>query len=177
MKPVLLIFLLAGLLSGGCATYQATSYVASGLSAEDAKVIAKDVAKFLKRQPDLPPANTTLVLNLPSCQLAACDDALTPALEQRLTKVGYGVALSSELESAAAGEEGQEGAPSGIPAHHTGVPLYYLASISTSPLTGVILRLQYLGVEASRLYPRTAKGKRKGTLLSSGAFAVREDPR
>ncbi|EJD3148822.1 conjugal transfer protein TrbH [Salmonella enterica] len=140
--------LFAALVLSACATSRPSmSYVAAEVTSSDARTLAADAVAYLADP--LPPAHTTLVLDPPA---ASGQDVLTPAMLAALRARGYGVTVADAKTGAAAGK---------------GTPLRYLAS----PLdSGVVMRLQYLGVEASRFYPRTTNGQ----LLSNGApFIVR----
>lgn len=130
-----------------CATTRPTmSYVAGGLSPADAMVLANDVTAHLADP--LPPAKSSLVLDPPASHTA---DVLTPVLLTKLRSAGYGVIEADPRTGAKSGE---------------GTPVRYLVS----PLdNGVVLRLQYLGVEATRFYPRSAGG----ALVAAGPFTVR----
>lgn len=131
-----------------CASTRPTmSYVAGGLSPADATVLATDIADHLADP--LPPAKSSVVLDPPASQAA---DALTPVLLSKLRSTGYGVIVADPKTGAKPG---------------AGTPVRYLVS----PLdNGVVLRLQYLGVEATRFYPRSAGG----ALVAAGPFTVRE---
>lgn len=147
MTPIRLLFALAfALLLSACATTRPTmSYVSPELTDNDAAVLAGDTARHLADR--LPPAKSTVVLDPPAGQ----SDVMTAALLAKLREAGYGVV---EADRQAGPKQGE------------GTPVRYLVS----PLeNGVVLRLQYLGIEASRFYPRTANG----ALLSSGPFTVR----
>ncbi|EGJ6041346.1 TPA: conjugal transfer protein TrbH [Escherichia coli] len=143
---VLLPVVLALLVSACASTRPTMSFVASEVTASDATVLAKDTATYLADP--LPPAKTTVVLDPPANKSA---DVMTPALIDALRAAGYGVVEADRQNGPKAGE---------------GTPVRYLVS----PLeNGVLLRLQYLGTEASRFYPRTASG----ALVSAGPFTVR----
>lgn len=149
MKAIRIFFALAALaVLCACATTRPSmSYVAPELTPGDAAVLASDTATHLAEP--LPPAKSTVVLDPPAGQRA---DALTPALLSALRGAGYGVIEADRRVGPQAGE---------------GTPVRYLVS----PLeNGVVLRLQYLGTEASRFYPRTVNG----TLEAAGPFTVRE---
>ncbi|OHV78536.1 hypothetical protein [Rhizobium sp. LCM 4573] len=141
--PVVAAVMMAVLLSA-CTTMRSTvSYVSPELTPLDAQLLAADSASHLSGA--LPAAKTTLVLDPP-----AGGDRLTPAMMTKLRDAGFGV-----VEAKNGDQQVQ------------GVALRYLAS----PLeNGVVLRLQYEGVEASRFYPRTASG----ALASASPFTVRE---
>lgn len=143
-----LVPLVAAVLLSACATSRPSmSYVAPEITSADAQLLAASSVGYLADP--LPPARTTLVLDPPN---SAKHDALTVAMLNALRARGYGVSVVDPKTGAAAGQ---------------GVPLRYLASPAAS---GVVLRLQFQGVEAASFYPRTADGK----LLSSGApFTVR----
>ncbi|MFU6542265.1 conjugal transfer protein TrbH [Pseudomonas aeruginosa] len=122
------------------------SYVEPTVTASDAQTLASDTVVYLADS--LPPARTTLVLDPPA---AKDHDALTAAMLPALRARGYGVTLVDPQTGKAGG---------------AGVPLRYIAS----PLdSGVLLRLQYQGIEASRYYPRSSNGQ----LLLGAPFTVR----
>lgn len=139
--------LAAVLILSACATSRPTSsYVEPTLAASDLQVLANDTVAYLANP--LPPARTTLVLDPPS---AKEHDPLTAAMLPALRARGYGVTLVDPQTGKAEG---------------AGVALRYLAS----PLDGgVLLRLQYQGIEASRYYPRASNGQ----ILPGTAFMVR----
>lgn len=143
-----LLPLLAAVVLSACATSRPSmSYVAPEITAADAQVLAADSVAYLANP--LPPARTTLLLDPPS---DGKHDALTGAMLNSLRARGYGVAVVDPKTGVPAGQ---------------GVPLRYLASPA---LSGVVLRLQFQGVEAASYYPRTTDGK----LLPNGApFTVR----
>ncbi|MBD8483925.1 conjugal transfer protein TrbH [Pseudomonas coleopterorum] len=132
-----LVPLAAAVLLSACATSRPSmSYVAPEVTAADAQTLAADTVAYLSDP--LPPARTTLVLDPPT---HAKHDALTVAMLNALRARGYGVSIVDPKTGVPAGQ---------------GTPLRYLAS----PLySGMVLRLQFQGVEASRFYPRTASGK------------------
>jgi hypothetical protein len=136
----------------GCATLPnaSMSYVSAKITApSDASVMADDAANYLTGP--LPPAKTTLVLDPPQ---TAQGNVMTPALEAALRSKGYAVTELSRKPSPSARSP-------------QGVKLRYLVT----PLdAGVLLRLQYAGVEAARFYPRAANG----ALSISAPFTVRE---
>ncbi|EPN2681283.1 conjugal transfer protein TrbH [Escherichia coli] len=148
MKMRVLFPVVLALLVSACASTRPTmSFVAPTVTANDASVLAKDTAAYLADP--LPPAKTTVVLDPPTNSSA---DVMTPALTTALREAGFGVVEADRQSGPKAGE---------------GTPVRYLVS----PLeNGVLLRLQYLGTEASRFYPRTASG----ALVSAGPFTVRE---
>jgi type IV secretion system protein TrbH len=147
MARLLLIApLAAALLLSACVTRPGMSYVAPTVTASDAQTLARDTVDYLADP--LPPARTTLVLDPPA---AKDHDALTAAMLPALRARGYGVTLIDPQTGKVGG---------------AGVPLRYLAS----PLdSGVLLRLQYQGIEASRYYPRGSNGQ----LLPGAPFTVR----
>lgn len=153
MRKHLAIFaILAASALSGCASLPSSSmsYVSSKITApSDASVMAYDAANYLTTA--LPPAKTTLVLDPPQ---ATQGNFLTPTLEAALRSKGYAVSELSKNPS-----------PSTQPPK--GVQLRYLVS----PLdTGVLLRLQYEGIEAARFYPRA----KDGALTVGAPFTVRE---
>lgn len=140
--------LVAAVFLSGCAISRPTmSFVAPELTASDAQVLAADSLAYLADP--LPPARTTIILDPP---LNGQHDALSGPFELSFRSRGYGVLVVDPKTGVAAGQ---------------GTPLRYLAS----PLeSGVVLRLQFQGNEATRFYPRSSGGK----LLSNGApFTVR----
>lgn len=145
MHARLLLPLLAALALGACASVRPSmSYVAPEVTALDAQALAGDVVAYLADP--LPPAHTTLLLDPPTNG----PDALTAAMTEKLRARGYGVTVVD-----ASG------------ATRPGTALRYLAS----PLdNGLVLRLQYGGHEAAKLYPRTTTGQ----LLTNGPFTLRE---
>lgn len=148
VRARMLLALVAALVLSACATSRPSmSYVAKEVTAADAQILAADAVAHLADP--LPPAHTTLVLDPPA---TATQDVLTEAMVSALRARGYGVTLVDPKIGTASDHE---------------TPLRYLAS----PLDqGVVLRLQYQGIEASRFYPRATDGK----LLSNGApFTVR----
>lgn len=143
----LMATLAAALLLSACATSRPTmSYVEPSLNANDALTLSREAVAYLADA--LPPAKTTLVLDPPA---AKDHDALTAAMLPALRARGYGVTLVDPKTGNAAGQ---------------GIPLRYVASPFD---TGVLMRLQYQGAEASRYYPRGSNG----LLLPGGPFTVR----
>ncbi len=147
-----LLPLVVALTLGACATSRPSmSYVAPEVTASDAQTVAEDAVKFLAEQ--LPPARTTLLLDPPAATSSSSADTLTAAISEKLRERGYGIAIVVDARP-----ESQAG---------QGTPLRYLAA----PLeNGIVLRLQYSGQEASKLYPRTTDGR----LLTNGPFTLRE---
>jgi hypothetical protein len=135
----------------GCAMLpsRSTSYVSARITAPaDARLVADDAASYLTYP--LPPAQTTLVLDPPQTLQG---NVMTPTLEAALRSKGYAVTQLNRHPSPAAKPKG--------------VQLRYLVS----PLdSGVLLRLQYEGVEAARFYPRAGNG----ALTIGAPFTVRE---
>ena len=79
---------------------------------------------------------------------------MTPAMVEQLRATGYGVVEAPR-------NPGKDAPPV------EGVPLRYLVS----PLqAGVLMRLQYRGVEAARFYPRSTDG----SLVEAAPFTVRQ---
>lgn len=144
----ILLPLVLALLVSACATTRPTmSYVAPELAPSEATVLASDTASHLATP--LPPAKSTVVLDPPANRSA---DVLTPVLLSALRAAGYGV-IEADRQTG--------------PKSAEGTPVRYLVS----PLeNGVLLRLQYLGTEATRFYTRTADGG----VVASGPFIVRE---
>lgn len=137
------------ILLNGCATSRSTmSYVSSELTPADAEVLARDTAAHLFNP--VPPAKSTLVLDKPVDQKT---DVLTPIMITQLRASGYGVI---------------EADPKTGPKPEDGIVLRYLASPFEN---GFVLRLQYLGTEATRYYPRSTNS---GLLTPQGGFTVRE---
>jgi hypothetical protein len=141
--------LVATLALGGCATVSRTSSYVSEVSPADAATLASSIADYLGQQ--LPPANTTLVLQPPAQSQA--HNALTPALTRALQRAGFGVYPPTQ----------DAPAPAGV---HS---IRYLVS----PLNaGVLVRLQYDQTEASRWFARNS-----GRQLQAGSpFTVRAAP-
>jgi hypothetical protein len=132
------------LLLSACATTRpgtGMSYVTPGLSLSKSDAATLANDTVQHLSGAFPPAKNTLVLDTPKG-----DDALTPLLMAQLRSAGFGVI------------EAERG---------IGVRIRYLVS----PLDkGVVLRLQYLTVEAARFYPRGAGGN----LLPAAPFTVKE---
>jgi len=149
MKDIrVFLSLVVALALSACATTSrpSMSYVAPTVTASDAQTLADDAVQHLADP--LPPARTTLVLDTPR----GANDALTASMLEKLRARGFGVTQAD---------------PQTGPKADQGTPLRYLAS----PLeNGVVLRLQYLGREATKFYPRTADGR----LLNTAPFTVRE---
>lgn len=142
-----LLVLVAALLSACASMPRDVSFVAPEITPADSATLAADTAQHLATA--LPPARTTLLLQ------PAKTDVLTAALLRQLIDQGFGVIEADPLA------KGEQSAPSDA------VSLRYLAS----PLdAGVVLRLQYQGIEASRYYPRAADG----SLVTAAPFTVRE---
>lgn len=139
--------IVAALLLSACATSRPTmSYVEPTVTDSDAQTLASDTVEYLADP--LPPARTTLLLDPP---VSKNSDALTTVMMTSLRERGYGVALLD---------------PQTGNASEDGVLLRYIAS----PLdSGVLLRLQFQGTEASRYYPRGSDGQ----LLPGAPFTVR----
>ena len=144
MRLHLFASLAVALTLGACATTPrpSASYVDPAINAADAKTLADDAAAYLSGP--LPPAHTTLVIDPPAARRDVAD-VLTPALQTALRAKGYGIfILSADRLSAKEQLEPQ-----------AGTALRYLAT----PLeTGVVLRLQFHGMEASRFYRRSNDG-------------------
>lgn len=137
----------AAFLLSACATSRPTmSYVEPTVTIMDAQTLANDTVAFLADP--LPPARTTLFIDPPVVKGA---DALTATIVPALRARGYGVSLVDQKTGQASGQ---------------GVLLRYIASSLDS---GLLLRLQYLGVEASRYYPRSYDS----SLLPGAPFTVR----
>lgn len=149
MKRIALCILVGATLAGCSTTRPSMSYVAPEVTANDATVLAADAAEHLA--PALPPARTTLVLDPPASQQ---NDVMTPAMIEQLRATGYGVV------------QVEPNRPKDAP-QIEGVPLRYLVS----PLqAGVLMRLQYQGIEAARFYPRATDG----SLVEAAPFTVRQ---
>ncbi len=135
------VFALSLLLSA-CATIRpGMSYVTPGLSLSKSDATTLATDTVQHLSGTFPPAKNTLVLDTPQG-----DNVVTPLLLAQLRSAGFGVI------------EAERG---------LGVRIRYLVS----PLDkGVVLRLQYLTVEAARFYPRGAGGN----LLSAAPFTVKE---
>lgn len=143
---------LAAAMLAGCVASSTASYVTTGLSEADAQTLAADVATHLRSA--LPAARSTLAL-----QPTGATDAFTPVLAEKLRAAGYGVAASAEATHGGDGAQPAAGQTREI-------VLRYLVSPFDA---GVVLRLQYQGVEASRFYSRTAGG----ALGAGSPFTVR----
>lgn len=143
MRRLALILLLS--LAGCAALRPGASYVAPGISATDAKVLASDAVDYLAGA--LPAARTTVVLD------AAPSDVLRPALIADLRATGFGVRPLDQSTQEARQSEG--------------VPVRYVVSQLEG---GVVMRLHYRGTEAARFYRRG----NDGALSISGPFTVRE---
>lgn len=143
----LLLVLLTALLSACASMPRDASFAAPEITAADATTLATDSAQHLATA--LPPARTTLLLQ------PAKTDVLTAALLRQLIDHGFGVI---EADPRA---KGAQSAPADA------VSLRYLASPFDA---GVVVRLQYRGIEASRYYPRAADG----SLVTAAPFTVRE---
>ncbi|MCD2514663.1 conjugal transfer protein TrbH [Comamonas endophytica] len=149
MRFCLFISFSAALFLSACAAplRSSSSYVDSNINAADAITLANDAAVYLSKS--LSPAKTMLVIDPPPTRNVA--DELTPAMQTALREKGYGVLILSTKNP----EKKEKADP---PA---GTALRYLAS----PLeTGVLLRLQFQGIEASRFYQRN----KDGALLPNG---------
>lgn len=146
----------AALALSACATSRPSmSYVAPEITYSDAQTMATDAVNFLADP--LPPAHTTLILDPPRPKQPASavnpTDALTAAMTEKLRARGYGISVVTDDEHKDA-------------TARKGTALRYLAS----PLdNGIVLRLQFGGQEATKLYPRTTDGK----LMPSGPFMLR----
>jgi hypothetical protein len=135
------VIALSLLLSACATTRPGMSYVTPGLSLSKSDAATLANDTVQYLSGAFPPAKNTLVLDTPKG-----DDALTPLLMAQLRSAGFGVI------------EAERG---------IGVRIRYLVS----PLDkGVVLRLQYLTVEAARFYPRGAGGN----LLLTAPFTVKE---
>lgn len=132
--------LVAALMLSACAaptiSRPSMSYVAPEITASDAQLLAADSVAYLADP--LPPAKTTVMLDPPS---NGDHDTLTAAMLDALRARGYGVTVVDPKTGTATGE---------------GVPLRYVAAPA---LNGVVLRLQFQGIEAARFYPRSSDGK------------------
>jgi len=151
MKNVRISMLVAlFLMLTSCNTSRSTmSYVAKEITPADALTLANDTIAHLTET--LPPAHTILVIDAPKIT-AKQTDTLTPTMIEQLRKRGYGVMEADKKNG---------------PQNEQGTILRYLA---TPMDNGVILRLQYQHIEASRFYPRGADG----TLLMNTPFATRD---
>lgn len=151
MKRLAICILVGAALSGCASVRPSMSYVAPEVTASDASKLAADAAHWLAKP--LPPAQTTIVLDPPASS-AQQSDVMTPAMLEQLRATGYGVVQVPR-------QQGKDTPPL------EGVPVRYLVS----PLdTGVLMRLQYQGVEAARFYPRSTDG----SLVEAAPFTVRE---
>lgn len=153
MQPLrFLLLLVAALVLSACATTRpSVSYVDPEVTANDAETLASDAVDFLVDP--LPPAHTTLLLDPPAVRQGGTTDILTRVMLDRLRAHGYGISVVVDDRPASQGVHA--------------IPLRYLAS----PLdNGIVLRLQFKGQEATKLYPRTSDG----ALLTNGPFLLRE---
>lgn len=144
MRALLVLFL--ALTLAGCATTGLQSYVAA-VPATDGEVIGADVAEHLRGV--LPAANTTLVLERVSG--AGGQDTVTPTLLAKLRGAGFAVVEDGNGASVPQGER-----------------VRYLVTMIGGDQS-IALRLQYKGVEATRMYARSASG----ALVASGPFVTR----
>jgi len=148
MKKILATMLLASALAGCASMRPSMSFVAPEITAPDAAKLAADAAQWLAKP--LPPARTTIVLDPPASSRQG--DVMTPAMVEQLRASGFGVVQVPKGKDAPTPQ---------------GVPVRFLVS----PLdTGVLMRLQYQGVEAARFYPRSTSG----ALVEAAPFTVRE---
>ena len=141
MKLAILICLVA---LSGCASLQekfnsmatkGDSYVAPGISQEDANTVAVDMAEYLSE--NLPAAKTTI-------DVGSLKGPLQSVLVEQLTLKGFGVVEKKSDNS-------------------------ILLRYKVSPLyKGVLVRMAYQGIEASRFYSRDSAGG-----LSAGGYAVK----
>lgn len=130
----LFIPLVAVSILSACTTMRPSmSYVAPGLNAQDAEIIASDSVAYLART--LPPAKTTIIID------PKRSDILTKTMQEKLASRGFGVV---ELKNVKSIEEVAQGT--------------LLRYISTPIEYGYALRLQYNNIEATRYYPRTTAG-------------------
>jgi len=147
------IGLLSCLILAACARHArpAVSYVSSKISPTEIAFVVADATAHLARA--LPPAQTTLQL-APTKSRAGGE--MSDALAEYLRATGYGV-LEADMRDR--GEDAMSRA----------VPLRYLVSRLDD---GIVLHLQYQGLEASCFYPRTADGN----LVRAAPFSVRRVP-
>jgi len=145
----ILMLVTLSLILASCSTYRSTmSYVAKEITPADALTITNDTIAHLKET--LPPAHTILVIDAPKTD-AKQTDKLTPKMLEQLRKHGYGV-MEADTKNG--------------PQNEQGTILRYLASPMDN---GVILRLQYQHIEASRFYSRGADGM----LIINTPFTIR----
>lgn len=146
-KAFIMGMIIAGSGVGGCTILRPTMSYVEPLTEPEAIVLANDISEHLITP--LPRAQTTIVLDAPA---DTSKDLLTPVLAAKLRENGYGVV---------------EADPKKGPDPNDGTPIRYLVT----PLeSGIVLRLQYPGAEASRFYPRGSDGN----LMTSQPFTVRE---
>lgn len=145
MRAIFAVVLLA-LTLAGCATTGLQSYVAA-VPVPDGEVIGADAAEHLRGI--LPAANTTLVLERVASGTG--QDTVTPALVAKLRGAGFAVVEDGNGATAPQGER-----------------VRYLVTMIGGD-QNVALRLQYRGVEATRMYARGASG----ALVASGPFVTR----
>jgi predicted small secreted protein len=146
MKTIIAGVLLTVASLTACASVRGTaSYIEAGVSATDAAILANDAAWWLTAVP-LPPARTTLML-LPASR---ADGAAV--VTERLRAAGYGIYEPSKAHPEPPTD---------------GVPIRYLVSSLRDGT--VLLRLQYEGTEATRIYTRA----QDGTLVALAPFTVR----
>ncbi|AHJ66172.1 Hypothetical protein GbCGDNIH4_7226 [Granulibacter bethesdensis CGDNIH4] len=153
MKKHFLIFSILTLSAlTGCAALpdSSISYVSEKITnPSDASVMAYDAADYLTTV--LPPAQTILLLDPPQ---SLHGNILTPTFETALRARGYALMQLPRY-------------PSPVSKQPLGTQLRYLIS----PLDGgVLLQLQYQGVEAARFYYRD----KNGALTFNAPFTVRE---
>lgn len=149
MKRITLCILVGSALAGCAPVRPSMSYVAPTVTAHDAQVLAADAAQWLAGP--LPPAQTTIVIEPPA---AGQTDVMTQAMTNHFRATGYGVVQAPPRP------------PKNAPLPK-GVTLRYLVSALNS---GVLLRLQYQGAEATKYYARSARG----ALIEAGPFTVRQ---
>jgi len=151
MRSLTLIGLLPCLLLAACARSPrlAASYVSSKVGAVEIEAVCADATRHLAAT--LPPAQTTVLIAPAKSRRG---EQLGARLAEYLRASGFGVIEADARDSTAA-------------AH--AVALRYLVSRVDD---GLVLHLQYHGIEASRFYPRAADG----ALIQTMPFAVRGSP-
>lgn len=142
------IFTLGCVALTGCTTLRPDlSFVAPEATAIDMNALAADAAHHLAAT--YPPAKTTFVV-YPTASIR--QDSATLAFSEALRVTGFGVVEAPRRADATA--------PFGVPVRYRITPFD----------AGILLRLEYQGIAASRFYRRGADG----ALMQSAPFTVRE---
>ena len=139
-----LYMILTSILLNGCVSMNASSSYVDKMTPEEASVISQSITKFVAKE--LPVASTTLALMPPTGKGSAI---LTPILTYDLRHRGFAVAQNGEPQK----------------------NIHSLQYIVTTFNNGILLRLQFDNIEASRWYSKDALG-----VISSDnePFAVRK---